>query len=128
MEHFKGDIDSWDVVNEVLSDRKGLRGDKEGSRWLGIAGPDYIDKAFQFAREADPKAKLVINDYNLESNPRKRNEMASLVRGLQERKVPVDAVGMQMHISVTSPSIAEIRRAIELFGSLGVNRLTRLMV
>ncbi len=120
MEHFKGDIDSWDVVNEVLSDRKGLRGEDEGSRWLGIAGPDYIDKAFQYAREADPKAKLVINDYNLESDSRKREEMASLVKALRARKVPVDAVGMQMHISVTSPSVAEIRRAIEMFGSLGV--------
>ncbi len=120
MEHFKGDIDSWDVVNEVLSDRRGLRGEDEGSRWLAIIGPDYIDRAFQLAREADPKAKLVINDYNLESDPRKRNEMARLVKGLRARKVPVDAVGMQMHISVTSPSIAEIRNAIELFGSLGV--------
>jgi endo-1,4-beta-xylanase len=118
--HFKGDIDSWDVVNEVLSDRKGLRGGDEGSRWLGIIGPDYIDKAFQFAREADPKAKLVINDYNLESDQRKRDEMVSLVRGMLARNVPVDAVGMQMHISITYPSIAEIRRSIEAFAALGV--------
>ncbi len=120
MEHFKGDIDSWDVVNEVLSDHKGLRGDDEGSRWLGILGPDYIEKAFRFAREADPKAKLVINDYNLESDSRKRDEMVKLVRRLRAKKVPVDAVGMQMHISIATPSLAQIRRAIELFGSLGV--------
>jgi endo-1,4-beta-xylanase len=120
MGHFRGEIDSWDVVNEVLSDRAGLRGDDEGSRWLGIAGPDYIDKAFLFAREADPKATLVINDYNLESDSRKRDEMASLVKTLRARKVPVDAVGMQMHISVASPSLGEIRQAIEMFGSLGV--------
>lgn len=58
------------MVNEALSDRKGLRRDDEGSTWLSIIGPDYIDTAFLFSRQADPKAKLVINDYNLESDAR----------------------------------------------------------
>ena len=120
MEHYRRDVDSWDVVNEVLSDRKGLRDRDEGSRWLSIIGPDYIEKAFIYAREADPEAKLVINDYNLESDSRKRDEMYALVKNLLARKVPVDAVGLQMHISISGPSVLEIRRAIEKLASLGV--------
>jgi endo-1,4-beta-xylanase len=120
MMHFEGDVASWDVVNEVLSDRSGLRGADEGSKWLSIIGPDYIEKAFQYAREADPKAQLVINDYNLESDPRKLTEMYNLVKSLKAKKIPVDAVGFQMHISMYAPSVQEIRAAIEKIASLGV--------
>ncbi len=120
VEHFAGDVASWDVVNEVLSDRSGLRSLSEGSKWLSIIGPDYIEKAFLYAREADPDAQLVINDYNLESDPRKLAEMYTLVKGLKARKIPVDAVGFQMHISMYAPSVQEIKTAIEKIASLGV--------
>lgn len=118
--HFKGDVDSWDVVNEVLSDRSGLRGAAEGSKWLGIAGPDYIEKAFQYAHEADPDATLVINDYNLESDGRKLTEMYNVVKSLLAKKVPVNAVGFQMHISLYASTVAAIRAAMEKIASLGV--------
>jgi len=56
---YKGKIKGWDVVNEALSDDGTLR----QSPWLKIIGKDYIDKAFQFAHEADPDAELYYNDY-----------------------------------------------------------------
>lgn len=120
VKHFAGDVASWDVVNEVLSDKKGLRGPDEGSKWLAIIGPDYIEKAFLYAREADPDAQLVINDYNLESDPRKLTEMYTLVKSLKAKKIPVDAVGFQMHISMYSPSVQDIKAAMEKIASLGV--------
>ena len=120
MRRYRGRVDSYDVVNEVLSDRSGLRTGAEGSRWHEILGPEYIDNAFRWARESDPNAQLVINDYNLESDTRKRQEMYNLVKGMKDRRVPVDAIGMQMHISVDSPSVQQIRETIEQFASLGV--------
>jgi endo-1,4-beta-xylanase len=117
---YKGRIASYDVVNEVLSDRSGLRKGDERSLWYEILGPEYIDNAFRWAREADPDAQLVINDYNLESSPRKRQEMYDLVKGMKERKVPVDAVGIQAHIDIKNPQTERIRETIELFASLGV--------
>jgi len=120
MRRYRGRIDSYDVVNEVLSDRAGLRTGAEGSKWHEILGADYIDNAFRWAREADPDAQLVINDYNLESDTRKRQEMVNLVRGMKQRGVPVDAIGIQMHIDIKSPSVQQIRETIELFASLGV--------
>jgi endo-1,4-beta-xylanase len=117
---YKGRVESYDVVNEVLSDKAGLRRGDEGSKWHDILGPEYIDNAFRWAREADPGAQLVINEYNLENDSRKRREMYNLVKGMKERGVPVDAVGLQMHIDLKNPPAPQIRETIELFASLGV--------
>ncbi|MDR0784593.1 MAG: endo-1,4-beta-xylanase [Treponema sp.] len=119
MRKYRGDVDSYDVVNEVLDENGKLR----NSEWLRIIGPEYINNAFRYAREADPKAQLVINDYNLASNPRKRQGMYDLVKDLKARGVPVDAIGMQMHIDIKNPSVSAIKETIELFASLGVKVL-----
>ncbi len=118
--HYRGRIRAWDVVNEVLGDDGRLRDARGGSKWYEIIGPDYVDKAFNYAREADPAALLAINDYNLESSAAKRDAMYDLVKGLLSRGVPVGAVGMQMHVSIYGPGLDEIRQAIEKFASLGV--------
>lgn len=59
---YKGTIYAWDVVNEAISDKPDefLR----KSEWLDIAGEEFIMKAFEYAHEADPDAKLYYNDYN----------------------------------------------------------------
>jgi len=120
VDHFRGEVAVWDVVNEVLSDSQGLRTGAEGSRWHAILAPEYIDAAFRFARAAAPDAVLVINDYNLESSPSKRAAMVELVKGMKARGVPVDAVGLQGHISLYGPSVDEFRKAIQTFAALGV--------
>lgn len=117
-------IDSYDVVNECISDQTfQLRSGSEGSKWMDIIGPEYIDDAFIWAHEADPDAFLVINDYNLESNANKRKAMYELVKGMKERGVPVDGIGMQMHIDIYSPSADEIKQSIDYFAELGVKVL-----
>src|SRR5208337_3779886 len=118
--HYRGRVRAWDVVNEPLTDGGSLRGAAEGSKWLEIIGPDYLDKAFEYAHEADPDALLVVNDYNLERSAAKRDAMYELVKGMRSRGVPVGGIGMQMHISIYGPSADEIREAIEKFASLGV--------
>jgi len=72
MERYKGQIYSWDVVNEAVSDS----GDNllRDSKWKDIVGEDFIDKAFEYAHLADPNALLFYNDYN-ESNPEKREKI-----------------------------------------------------
>ena len=51
---YKGRIHGWDVVNEAFEDD----GSPRHTKWREIIGPDYVQKAFEFAREADPKAEL----------------------------------------------------------------------
>jgi endo-1,4-beta-xylanase len=94
---YKGKVKTWDVVNEALADGDASQVLRD-SLWLQIIGPDYIAKAFQFAHEADPDAVLRYNDYGLE-NPVKRQKLRTLIRSLQEQKVPIHAIGSQAHLN-----------------------------
>lgn len=121
-DRYGNDVCSVDVVNECISDKKFcLRDGTDQSKWFDILGPEYVDKAFFWAKEAFPKASLVINDYNLEMSEGKRRGMYELVKGMLSRGVPVDTVGLQMHINIANPPVSEIEETIELFGKLGLN-------
>ncbi len=101
---YKGRVDTWDVVNEVIADDYGLR----RSNWYNIVGDydgdgdsyDFIETAFIAAREADPDARLIINDYSLESSTNKVITMYNAVKKMLEDGVPIDGVGFQMHIGL----------------------------
>ena len=112
---YKGRIKGWDVVNEALNEDGTLR----QSPWYRIIGPDYIEKAFQFAREADPNAQLYYNDYNLDY-PAKRDGAVRLIRSLQERGVRIDGVGSQAHHKLTTPTVAQIDSSLRMLGATGV--------
>lgn len=117
LHRYKGKMYAWDVVNEVILDEKEpfLR----QSKWLGILGEEFIEKAFRYAHEADPSAQLFYNDYN-ESDPVKSEKIYRLVKGLIEKEVPVHGVGMQAHWNIADPKLDDIKRAIERYASLDV--------
>lgn len=114
---YKGKAKGWDVVNEALAD--GGPDVLRDSPWRRIIGEDFIDQAFRFAREADPKAELYYNDYGLE-NPRKRANCVKLLKGMLERKVPINGVGTQSHFQLIQPSLDEIEKTIKDFSELGL--------
>lgn len=114
---YQGKIQAWDVVNEAIAD--GGTNVLRNSLWLEIIGPDFIAKAFEYAHEADPDAILRYNDYGLE-NPAKRKKLISLIKSLQEQKVPVHAIGTQTHVSVSSPSFEAMDQALTEMASLGL--------
>ncbi len=113
---YEGRVDAWDVVNEALHDDGSLR----ESRWLEIIGEDYIAKAFQYAREADPDAELYYNDYSLEQSP-KRKGAVRLVKSLQDQGVDVTGIGTQAHHGLKTPTASEQAATIEAFADLGVD-------
>ena len=98
---YKGRIHSWDVVNEAIQVSDGLPGGMRNSPWQKVL-PNYIDIAFRTARRVDPHALLTYNDYDIEgedaASTAKRAAVLDLVRGMQQRGVPIDAVGIQSHI------------------------------
>jgi endo-1,4-beta-xylanase len=114
---YKGKIYAWDVVNEAIDDdaSKYLR----NSKWFQICGEDYIIKAFEYAHQADPDAKLYYNDYNTE-RPEKRERIYKLLKSLKDKGVPIDGVGLQAHWSLREPSEVDLRAAIERYSSLGL--------
>ncbi|MFC4736118.1 endo-1,4-beta-xylanase [Bacillus daqingensis] len=116
VERYKDDIDAWDVVNEVIDDEGGLR----ESEWYQITGDEYIKRAFHTAREyGGEDAKLFINDYNTEINP-KRDDLYALVEELLDEGVPIDGIGHQSHIQLDWPTLEEIEESIRLFDGLGL--------
>lgn len=99
---FAGRIHSWDVVNEAVAVEDGRSDGLRNSIWLQLLGPRYIEIAFRAAAEADPNALLTYNDYDLEQNtPRhdaKRKAVLQLLTSLRDRKVPINAIGLQSHL------------------------------
>ncbi len=98
-------MDSVDVVNEALAP-PGTATRADGLRpsiWLDAFGPGYIDMAFHAARAADPRVKLVYNDWGFEQgaaeNDRFRSVTLRLLDGMLKRKTPIDALGIQGHLS-----------------------------
>ncbi len=102
---YRGRVVAWDVVNEAMADSGSLR----DTIWLRGIGPDYIDLAFRWAHEADPKARLFYNDYGGEGLGRKSDAIYALVRSLQTRGVPIHGVGLQTHIRLESfPALRDV--------------------
>lgn len=114
---YKDDIYAWDVVNEAISDKK----DEfyRDSRWFRICGEEFIARAFEYARAADPDLELFYNDYEV-INPIKRQKIFQMVKNLKDAGVPIDGVGIQGHWSIYEPDEATLRETIEQFTSLGL--------
>ncbi|HEX5319934.1 MAG TPA: endo-1,4-beta-xylanase [Stellaceae bacterium] len=104
--HFAGRFHSWDVVNEPLKLGDGRADHLRRSVFAEKIGPDYLDIAFRAARAADPKTRLVLNEFGVEletENDRdKRAALLGLIDGFKKRGTPIDAVGIQSHIATAT--------------------------
>jgi endo-1,4-beta-xylanase len=121
---YKGRIHSWDVVNEAIQVSDNLPNGMRNSPWQKVL-PNYIDIAFRTARRVDPHAILTYNDYDIEgedpASTAKRSAVLALVRGMQQRSVPIDAVGIQSHIHAGpnytyGPALTQFMKDIQKLG------------
>lgn len=121
----------YDVVNEPIADESNkFRGLDEGifgsgddaapeetvadglslnwgnNHWYwGYYVPDYHVKAFQLARKYLPaETKLFVNDYNLETSPKKLEALVKFVNEIDTKNGSpiVDGIGTQMHVTLSS--------------------------
>lgn len=117
---YSGQIEEWSVVNEAFTRAQHIYGLHDW--WADhIGGQSFIDDSFIWARQADPHAKLLLNDFDNESENSVSDAMYSYIKSAKARNVPIDGIGMQMHIDGTNPPkkdavIANMRR----FAALGV--------
>jgi endo-1,4-beta-xylanase len=123
MKHYSGRVFAWDVVNEVLDEH----GTPRDSPWynrpgIGLSGQGtaYIEQAFHWAHEADPKALLFYNEAEGEGLKYKSDAIYSMVKDFKARGVPIDGVGFQMHISRLDYDIDSVARNIERLTKLGL--------
>jgi len=114
--HYKGQVYAWDVVNEAI-DNNAWR----DTIWYKTIGPDYIEYALKFAREADPDALLFINDYMVEEENLKSDFYYDMAVDLLEKGAPLDGVGLQFHIDMNTPfDNKSIYSNIKRFADLGL--------
>jgi GH35 family endo-1,4-beta-xylanase len=124
--HCKGTIHSW-TVNEILDNAGGMR----DNVWMRTIGEGYVKIAIQAIRQEDPNAKVVLNDYNLETNPTKNAKMIEFARRLLNEGVlkKGDIIGIEGHQSILGEDITEdqIAKALKPFVDMGLTvRITEL--
>jgi endo-1,4-beta-xylanase len=119
MQHYKGKIHSWDVVNEAFQD--GSSGARRSSPFQDKLGSGFMEEAFRTARAADPNAKLCYNDYNTDGVNAKSNAVYAMVKDFKSRGVPIDCVGFQSHFNPASPVPSDYQANLQRFADLGVD-------
>ena len=113
---YRGRVAMWDVVNEALDDGSAFL---RPSGWSTNAGEEFLIQAFKDARQADPGALLIYNDYNNEQ-PAKREKTVRLVRLLKDAKAPIDAIGLQGHYEIGRVPFKDLDDTFTAMAALGV--------
>jgi endo-1,4-beta-xylanase len=124
---YRGKIFAWDVVNEAFDELQ--PGELRSTIWRDQPGIEtaasrrdysYIARCLRWAHEADPKALLFYNEAEAETVNPKSDAIYAMVRDFRERGVPIDGVGLQMHIANLRADVASISANIKRFTALGV--------
>jgi endo-1,4-beta-xylanase len=114
---YRGKIRAWDVVNEALDDKEGLR----KTLFLEKLGDGYIAEAFRIAHRADPKALLFYNDYGCDGMGPKSDRLFQLLLQLRAERVPIHGVGLQMHVTGRDcPKTEDIAANVRRLAGLGL--------
>lgn len=117
MGRYKGKVARWDVVNEAFENSGSLR----NTPWRHAIGDDYIELAFKLARAADPNVLLFYNDHGIEFDGVKTDSVFAYIQRLRRKGVPIDGVGIEMHVSVEqAPQRDVLVNVMNRFASLGI--------
>ena len=124
---YKDVVYAWDVVNEAMADDNMMfRGFRPGaptpspyrqSKHFQLCGDEFIAKAFEFAREADPTGVLIYNDYSCVDEG-KRERIYEMVKKMKDAGVPIDGIGMQGHYNIYFPDEEAVEKAINRFSEI----------
>jgi endo-1,4-beta-xylanase len=124
---YRGMVHSWDVVNEPVEPKDGRQDGLRTAVFLEALGPEYLDIAYRAAREADPAARLVVNEYDVEldapEHEARRAALLGLLQRMQRSGTPVDAVGIQAHLRAAGGppfSPARLRQFLAEIADLGL--------
>jgi len=125
--HYRGMVHSWDVVNEPIEPKDGRPDGLRTGVFLEMYGADYLDLAYRTARETDPAARLVVSEYDIEldtpEQEARRTALLGLLQTMKRSGTPVDAVGIQAHLSCVGGrpfSAARLRRFLTEVAGLGL--------
>lgn len=112
---FKGLIDTWDVINEVVIMPifdKYDNGITRIAKELGRVG--IIKEMFAKAREFNPEATLILNDFNTSIN------YEILIDGCLQAGIPIDVIGIQSHQHQGYWGREKLEEVLERFSQFGL--------
>ena len=116
---YKGKVREYTVVNEAFSRKLKTGGNRDW--WGEHLGEQYIDEAFKTARATDPNAVLILNDFSNETEGDVSNLMYKYLASALKRDIPIDAIGMQMHMGSGNPPTKEaVVKNMKRFAELGL--------
>ena len=101
---FRDNINMWDVVNEPINVKTWehkMQNLKDNNDW-GIRDSipliaDYVEQALRWAHQSNPRATLIVNEYQTLANPETRKRFDDLLTELQKRDAPISGIGIQAH-------------------------------
>ncbi len=112
---FAGVIDMWDVINEVVIMPAFDKYDNGITRICREYGRvNLVKEVFAAARAANPKAVLLINDFNLS------DRYVRLIADCLEAGVQIDAIGLQTHQHQGYMGTEKLGEIIERFAGFGL--------
>lgn len=115
--HYRGKVYSWDVVNEAFNEDGSYR----DTLWYRTLGPGYIADALRWAHQADPHARLYLNDYNIEATGPKSDAYYRLAKDLKAAGVPLDGIGFQAHLALQYGYPTTLEDNLRRFSRLGLD-------
>ncbi|MFF4491611.1 endo-1,4-beta-xylanase [Streptomyces sp. NPDC001544] len=115
--HYRGKVYSWDVVNEAFNED----GTYRETLWYKTLGPGYIADALRWAHQADPHAKLYLNDYNIEATGPKSDAYYALAKDLRKQGVPLNGIGFQAHLALQYGYPTTLEDNLRRFSRLGLD-------
>jgi len=90
---FRGVIDTWDAINEAVIMPVFENGENGITRICRANGRiATVRMAFETAREANPNAFLLLNDFDMST------AFECLIEGVLEAGIKIDAIGLQSHM------------------------------
>ncbi|MBM2614358.1 endo-1,4-beta-xylanase [Actinoplanes sp. LDG1-06] len=114
---YKGKIQQWDVANEIFNENGEYR---QENIWIRELGPGIIADAFRWAHEADPRAKLFLNDYGVEWPGVKVDAYEALAKQLLAQRVPLHGFASQAHLSMRYGAPDQLAGVLQRFDNLGL--------
>lgn len=116
--HYKDTIDYWDVANEqaelMSPNARRDRFDNPITQWVKQEGTfKVIGQSLEWARSANPRARLLYNDFML------NDDFERIVGDLSRNRRPLDAVGIQSHMYGADWTLEKVWQTAETYGRYG---------
>ncbi len=101
MTHFKGKIDQWDIINEII------HGDSQKVEVPGMlvkrsGDPDIFSWIFKEARAIDPDVPMAVNEFDVIETPvTPAKEYITEIKSIESKGGKIDIVGVEGHFNST---------------------------